>query len=141
MARVASPCFKCEKRHAECKKTCESFIEWDKADKAEIDLKDKLTISALNNDISPLINEIYRVVGLDEQSFKQPALNNTRQIGLLKHAKEALLKAKEDADDNLTVDLLSVSLMDAYTAILEILGEANQIDLSKEIFSRFCVGK
>ena len=43
--------------------------------------------------------------------------------------------------NDLTVDLLSVSLMDAYSAILEILGEANQIDLSKEIFSRFCVGK
>ena len=37
--------------------------------------------------------------------------------------------------------LISVSLYDAYVAILEILGEANQLDISKEIFSRFCVGK
>lgn len=42
MARVSSPCFKCEKRHAECKVTCESFIEWDKADKAEKAKIDKL---------------------------------------------------------------------------------------------------
>ena len=42
---------------------------------------------------------------------------------------------------DLTIDLVSVSLLEAYTAILEILGEANQIDLAKEIFSRFCVGK
>lgn len=117
------------------------IVVYNKSDKAIIDLKDKISISAMNADIKPLVNEIYRVVGLDDQSFKQPALNNVRQIGLLKHAKEALLRAKEDAVNNLTVDLLSVSLMDAYEAILEILGEANQIDLSKEIFSRFCVGK
>ena len=102
---------------------------------------DGIRISALNNDIKPLVEEIYRVVGLDEQSFKQPALNNARQLGLLEKAKESLLKAKADAENDLTVDLISISLMEAYTAILEILGEANQIDLSKEIFSRFCVGK
>ena len=98
-------------------------------------------ISALNKNVQPLVDEIYRVVGLDEQSFKQPALNNARQLGLLEKAKEALLKAKEDAENDLTVDLISISLMEAYNAILEILGEANQTDLSKEIFSRFCVGK
>ena len=38
-------------------------------------------------------------------------------------------------------DVYSISLMEGYNAILEILGEANQTDLSKEIFSRFCVGK
>ena len=117
------------------------IIVYNKSDKAVINLDNNLSISALNNNIEPLVNEIYRVVGLDEQSFKQPALNNTRQIGLLKHAKEALLRAKDDATNNMTVDLISVSLMEAYQSILEILGETNQVDLSKEIFSRFCVGK
>ncbi len=68
-------------------------------------------------------------------------MNNARQLGLLNKAKESLLKAKEDALNDLTIDLLSTSLFDAYTSVLEILGEANQIDLAKEIFSRFCVGK
>ena len=102
---------------------------------------DKLSISALNNRIEPLIKEIKERIGLDEQSFSKPALNNARQIGLLKQAKESLLKAKEDAENDLTIDLVSTSLFEAYTSILEILGEANQIDLAKEIFSRFCVGK
>ena len=78
---------------------------------------------------------------MDEKVFSKPALNNTRQLGLLSKAKESLLKAKEDALNDLTVDLIATSLFDAYTSILEILGEANQIDLSKEIFARFCVGK
>lgn len=130
-----------DKEILEFTKDTNRIVVYNKSDKAVINMDGNLSISALNKNIDPLVDEIYRVVGLDEQSFKQPALNNVRQIGLLKHAKEALLRAKEDAENNLTVDLLSVSLMEAYQAILEILGEANQIDLSKEIFSRFCVGK
>ena len=103
--------------------------------------KDKLSISALNNQIEPLIKAIKERVGIDEKSFSKPALNNARQLGLLSKAKESLLLAKKDALNNLTVDLISTSLFDAYTSILEILGESNQLDLSKEIFSRFCVGK
>lgn len=117
------------------------IIVYNKADKIANKDDDKIYISALEKNLTPLTKEIYKNIGLDEQAFKRPALNNTRQLGLLKQAKESLLKTKEDAMNDLTVDLLSVSLMDAYSAILEILGEANQIDLSKEIFSRFCVGK
>ena len=101
----------------------------------------ELSISALNNQIEPLIKAIKERIGLTEKSFSKPALNNARQLGLLAKAKESLLKAKEDAENDLTIDLISTSLFDAYTAILEILGEANQIDLAKEIFARFCVGK
>ena len=100
-----------------------------------------LSISAINNDIEPLINKIKEVVGLDEKSFSKPALNNTRQIGLLAKAKESLLNAKKDAMNDLTVDLIATSLYDAYSSILQILGEGNKIDIAKEIFSRFCVGK
>ncbi len=101
----------------------------------------KLSVSALNNQIEPLIKAIKERIGLDEKAFSKPALNNARQLGLLSKAKESLLTAKEDALNDLTVDLISTSLFDAYTSVLEILGEANQLDLSKEIFSRFCVGK
>jgi len=100
-----------------------------------------LSISALNGDIEPLISVIKEHVGLDEKAFSKPALNNARQIGLLTKARESLINAKNDASNDLTVDLIATSLYDAYTAILQILGEGNQIDIAKEIFSRFCVGK
>ena len=116
------------------------IIVYNKADKISPD-DNKIYISALNKDISSLRKAIYEVVGLEESSFKQPALNNVRQIGLLKKAKESLLKAQEDTSNDLSVDLISVSLMEAYNAVLEILGKTNQSDFSKEIFSRFCVGK
>ena len=117
------------------------IIIYNKADKIADKDNDKLYVSALENDISALVNEIHKVLGLDAQTFKQPALNNTRQIGLLKQARQALNKAKEDAENDLPVDLISINLMDAYNATLDILGERNRTDLSKEIFSRFCVGK
>ena len=115
------------------------IVVYNKSDVSSKD--DRLSISALNNNIEPLTKKIKEVIGLDEKTFSKPALNNARQIGLLRKAKESLLKAKKDAENDLTIDLVSVSLLEAYTAILEILGEANQIDLAKEIFSRFCVGK
>ena len=114
------------------------IVVYNKDDKKQ---SNKLSISALNNQIQPLIDAIKERIGIDEKSFSTPALNNARQLGLLNKAKESLLKAKEDATNNLTIDLISTSLLDAYTSMLEILGEANQIDLAKEIFSRFCVGK
>ncbi|NLZ15224.1 MAG: tRNA uridine-5-carboxymethylaminomethyl(34) synthesis GTPase MnmE [Erysipelotrichaceae bacterium] len=115
------------------------IIVYNKADIKKIDKA--LSISAINNHIEPLVDEIKRKIGIDEKAFSSPALNNTRQIGLLKKAKESLYKAYSDAENNLTIDLIATSIYDAYVAILEILGEANQIDLSKEIFARFCVGK
>ena len=120
-------------------KEFDPIIVYNKDDDSKQD--NKLSISALNNQIEPLIKAIKERIGIDEKSFSKPALNNTRQLGLLSKAKESLLAAKQDALNDLTVDLISTSLFDAYTAVLEILGEANQLDLSKEIFSRFCVGK
>ena len=130
-----------DKEILEITKNLNRIIIYNKSDKIDAKADNEIYVSALKQDIRPLVKEIHRIVGLDEQSFKQPALNNTRQIGLLKQARTSLMKAKEDAENDLTVDLISINLMDAYNAILDILGERNRADLSKEIFSRFCVGK
>ena len=133
-----------DKEDQEIISLCENkphIIVYNKSDKLDVKNDGKLYISALNNDISKLKEAIYEQLGLKEESFKTPSLNNVRQLGLLQSAKESLSRAKIDANNDLPVDLLSVSLMDAYNAILEILGEYNQRDISKEIFSRFCVGK
>ena len=127
-----------DKQILEYTKEYNPIVVYNKDDKNK---SNQLSISALNNQIQPLIDVIKERIGLDEKSFSAPALNNARQLGLLSKAKESLLKAKEDALNDLTIDLISTSLFDAYTSILEILGEANQIDLAKEIFARFCVGK
>ena len=116
------------------------IIVYNKCDVTKIK-RDGVNVSALNGDIKELTDAIYKKFGLNDEVFKTPSLNNARQLGLLKQAYSSLLKAKEDALNDLSIDLVAVSLKDAYVALLQILGEDNSIDFSKEIFSRFCVGK
>ena len=66
--------------------------------KKDLSIKQKegeIYISSINNDVSPLKEAIYNRLGLKEESFKIPSLNNTRQLGLLKNVKESLLKLKK----------------------------------------------
>lgn len=116
-------------------------IVYNKSDLISKKDNDKLYISALNKDLEPLTNKIMKLFGISEEVFTNPSLNNSRQIGLLKHAKEQLLIAKQDALADMPIDLVSASIYAAYKDMLDILGEDNKVDISKEIFARFCVGK
>ena len=118
------------------------IIVYNKSDLTDVKRdNDKIYISAEKGEIEPLKEAIYQELGINNESFNTPSLNNTRQLGLLRKIKNALLKTKEDALNDLPIDLVSVSLYEAYTSALEILGETNQLDISREIFARFCVGK
>ncbi len=130
-----------DKKALELAKTKKYIIVYNKADLLKEKDDDKLYISALNNDLEPLKKQIMNLFGLDETVFTHPSLNNARQIGLLKHARMQLKQAKDDASNDLPIDLVSSSIYVAYKDMLDILGEDNKIDISKEIFSRFCVGK
>lgn len=101
----------------------------------------KLYISALKKDVKPLLDKIFQELGLSEDSFSSPSLNNARQIGLLRKIDSCLLEAKNDCLRKAPIDLISVNLMAAYNAARELLGEETTLDLTDEIFSRFCVGK
>ncbi len=101
---------------------------------------DKIYISALNKDISPLKKKILSLFNLSSSDLT-PSLCTSRQVGLLQKTKNSLLKAQEDALNNVPIDLVSVSIKESYDSLKEILGMNVNIDLSEEIFSRFCVGK
>ena len=118
----------------------ERIVIYNKSDKIE-HKKDGIYVSALNNDLDILKKEIFTKLGLSQKDFLNPSLVNDRQIGLLEQMKQNILKAKEDAYNMLPVDLISISILSAYNRILDILGESTDIDISKEIFKRFCVGK
>jgi tRNA modification GTPase len=102
---------------------------------------DKLYISALRKDVQPLLEAIYKELGLSDEAFSNPSLNNARQLGLLKKIDSCLADAKRDCLAKQPIDLVSVNLMAAYNASREMLGEETTLDLTDEIFSRFCVGK
>ena len=94
----------------------------------------------INHDITPLKNKILNLFNLTSKDIT-PSLCSSRQIGLLNKARDNLIKANEDALNNLSIDLISVSIKEAYDALKEIVGLSVNTDLSEEIFSRFCVGK
>lgn len=132
-----------DKEILELTKNLNRLVVYNKADLISKFDKDKIYISSQGSatNIEPLKKKIYEKFGLEDINFKKPALNNARQIGLLNRCLNSLIKAKEDAINGLPIDLVAISLRDSYDAVLEILGETNQVDFSKEIFSRFCVGK
>ncbi len=114
---------------------------YNKEDLAASKDEKKLYVSALNKNVEPLKEEIYKTLNLSEESFSKPSLSNPRQIGLLRQISENMREVSIDADNNAPMDLLSVNLQAAYHAAQDILGETGAADVQDEIFSRFCVGK
>lgn len=102
---------------------------------------DKLYISALTNDIDPLKDEIIKKLNLSKENYQNPSINNARELGLLKKCYEYLNLVLQENNDGLSLDLISIDLKNTYNCILEILGEETDLDFTKEIFKRFCVGK
>ena len=84
-------------------------------------------------------NEILKIFDLDLKSI-EPSLFSSREIGLLNKALSSLSKANEDSY-LYSLDIVSISLKEAYDCLKDLLGESVNVDLEKEIFSHFCVGK
>lgn len=102
---------------------------------------DKLYVSAINKDVEKLKEAIINKLGLSQENYDNPSIANTREIGILENIKEILEHVLIDVRAEIPLDLINSELKDAYLKTLSILGEDNDFDIAKEIFSRFCVGK
>ncbi len=115
------------------------IVVYNKADLKESD--QGITISAANNDISQLVEEIDEMFKENKIALTQPALTNERQISLMRKAKESMQLALEALNSEVPLDLVTEDLQNSYRYLKEILGEYSKEDLLDGIFSRFCVGK
>lgn len=103
--------------------------------------KGEIAVSALRSDFQALLEAIAKALRLDEMKVA-PSFVNVRQLALLRKMSESLAEARKDAEAKKPIDLVEVNVMSAYDAALELIGETNRTeDLTKEIFSHFCVGK
>lgn len=102
---------------------------------------DKLYVSAISKDVEKLKEAIINKLGLSQENYDNPSIANTREIGILENIKEILEHVLIDVKAEIPLDLINSELKDAYLKTLSILGEDNDFDIAKEIFSRFCVGK
>lgn len=80
----------------------------------------------LNNEID-IENEIY--------------ITSVRHLELLNKAKDSLTNVLNEIDNDLSEDMLTIDIMDAYEYLGFIIGETVDEDLFDRIFSEFCTGK
>ncbi|AAK81654.1 tRNA modification GTPase [Clostridium acetobutylicum] len=122
----------------------------------KVDLKnreDKSKLDLLNKD-NIIEFSVKEKVGLEKL---KDTIENMFATGNLQHSntmitntrhKEALLRAREHCttslkalQDTLAIDLASIDIRNAWTALGEITGETLQEDLIDKIFKDFCLGK
>ena len=114
------------------------IIVYNKDDNQELE---SLSISALNKDIKPLIDEINQKFEHHKLNIDQAVLNNERQIGLVIEAYNSLLQAQSAINNQLELDLVTIDLQNAYTCLKEVLGQVSKGDLLDTLFENFCLGK
>jgi len=68
-------------------------------------------------------------------------LSNTRHIGKLQEAKQALFDALSAANLNYPVDMVEIDLRKAWESLGEITGDCGTDTLISTLFSKFCLGK
>ena len=122
-------------------KSKEVIKVYNKNDISKLEKKDGISISALNKDIQVLKEEIYKKLNLTNENYVNPSINNMRDLGLLEKIEKELSSAVILTKKDCALDLISINLTNAYALVLELLGLSNDVDISQEIFSRFCVGK
>ena len=118
-----------------------TIFVYNKKDLVDKKDSDKLYVSALNKDIEPLKEAILSKLGLSKENYDNPSIANVRDIGILQNIKEILEHVLKDVELETPIDLINSELKEAYLKVLSLLGEDNDFDIAKEIFSRFCVGK
>ena len=102
-----------------------------------------IDISAKNNTGMEQLRNILRYMFYNKEiNFNdQVYITNMRQKESLKAAANSLQKAMESIRMGMPEDFYTIDLMDAYTSLGSVIGEAVEDDLADEIFSRFCMGK
>lgn len=107
----------------------------------EMQFCEGISISAQNNDIEALIDEINQRYEVHSNTAEDSVLNNDRQIGLLRKSRMSMNQAIEALNFGMELDLVTIDLQESYQSLKEILGEATREDLLDAMFSRFCLGK
>ena len=88
-----------------------------------------------------LINKIKHMFYNNEIDSSDIYITNLRHKTLLEDSEKSIELVINSIDNGMPEDFYSIDLMDAYTSLGKILGEAVEDDLVEKIFSEFCMGK
>lgn len=118
----------------------ERLIVYNKQDVKQTD-QEGIRISALQGDIEALLEALNALYAHHVQVLQSPVLNNERQIGLMRNARNYMEKAMIALQQHIEPDLVELDIQEAYKSLKEILGEYHRDDLLDTLFSNFCLGK
>lgn len=92
--------------------------------------------------IEDLKNKIEDIFNTSHLDYKNTLIiTNERHRGLLNGSIKNLEKAKNEINNNMPIDIISIYLNDATRSLSEIIGENISADVAKKIFEKFCIGK
>ncbi len=107
----------------------------------EAELKnEEIAISAKNNDIEPLKQELVRIAKASMET-SAVMLSNARHYEAVKRAHAAIERVQEGLTQGLSGELLSLDLQDCLNALGEVTGQITNSEVLANIFSKFCIGK
>lgn len=91
------------------------------------------------DELSDIIQKLFMLSGIsfDEDIY----ITNERQLDCMNRALSSMKLVCDALNDGISEDFITIDLMDAYSALGEILGEQLSDDLADRIFERFCMGK
>lgn len=99
-----------------------------------------VTVSAATGEGFAELKRLLVTRGVGERTEESAFLVEERHYRALLRAKSVLTLALADLD-SMPLDLLSVSVQEAWSVLGEITGETASEEIVAEIFSKFCVGK
>ena len=99
-----------------------------------------LRISAKNNEIEPLKQELVRIAKASMET-SAVMLSNARHYEAITRAHEAIIRVQQGLIDGLSGELLSMDLQDCLNALGEVTGQITNQEVLTNIFSKFCIGK
>lgn len=116
------------------------------------DLGIVLDVNQFENKVIISTNDIYKVEEVKKSILKLievekitnkdiTYLSNARQIEKLNLAKNELLEAMKEIEENAFIDFVDIHLRAAWMYLGEIIGETSSESLLDELFSKFCLGK
>ena len=127
----------------------------------KMDEYDKLIFSTFMDEILKLTkNEVLKIsakenLGIEElkikikQMFLNDELNHfneniivsERHKELLMNAYNMLIKAKEEINIDMPIDMISLNIKEAGKYLGQIIGKDISVDVSNKVFEKFCIGK
>ena len=103
----------------------------------------KIEISALKKEgINELYNKITQLFNLNQINLdNEIIITNERHKNIIKKAIINIEKAEESLNNNMSVDIVAISIKDVLSNLGEITGDEAGEEIINEIFARFCLGK